>query len=255
MVTRFLHARIKPGKLSEMKRYYNEEVLPTLQKTPGCLFACLIQSVNDPEELISFTLWNTLRNAQAYEETGAYRSLLEGAGNFLQSSTEWRVQLTKELKLEYTAVQEEPLVRSYKAVTRTEAGELAEVLSGPMYVRLTSVKVEQEKTEDFKRIYDGEILPQLRTVAGCRYAFLVESPEEGEVISVTIWDSKEHADAYEQSGMFDRLVEKVRHTFSHVYQWKMKLAEEAHAATVTSEDLTVKPYQVVTGKQLRSTFS
>ncbi len=251
MVTRFVHAKIRPGKLSEMKRFYNDEVLLTLQQTPGCLYACLIQSLDDPDDLISCTLWDTQEHARGYEESGIYTSLLQKARDLLQSSTEWRVQLAKELKLEYTPVQEEPMVRSYRTATSAEIGEISEVLSSPMYVRLTSMKVEHERTEEFKRIYEAEIVPVLRGVPGCRYAFLVESADEGEAISVTIWDSKEHADAYEQSGIFDELVEKLRPTFSQVFQWKMKLAEEAQAATVTSEDLTVKPYQVVTGKQLR----
>ena len=251
MFTRFVQGKFKPGKLGEVKRFYSEEVLPALQQSQGCLYACLIGSVEDPSEFISFTLWDTQANAQAYEQGGTYALLLNKARDILVDSTEWKVQLTRELKLEYTPVQEEPVVRSYRTTTTPEPHELAEVIRGPMYVRLLSLKIEPERLSEFRQIYENEIVPTLRNVSGCRYAFLVDSPEESEVISITIWDSKEHADAYEKSGIFEGLVEKVRHTFSHVYQWKMKLTEEAQAATVTSEDLTVKPYQVITGKQLK----
>lgn len=251
MFTRFVHAKAKPGRFGDFKRLYNEQVLPVLQQTPGCLFACLIQSVEDPNELISCTLWDSQASAQAYEQGGTYTLLLEKARDILTGSTEWKVQLTKDLKLEYTPVQEEPVVRSYRTTTAAEAYELSQAMGGPMYVRLTSWKVGADKLSELKHIYENDIIPVLRTVSGYRYAFLIDSPEESEAISVTIWDSKDHADEYEQSGIFDQLVGKIRHTFSQVYQWKMKLAEETHAAIVTSEELTVKPYQVVVGKQLK----
>ena len=251
MLTRFFYAKIKPGKSGEFKRFYNEEILPALQKTPGCLYGSLIQSVEDPNEFISFTVWDTEASVRAWEHSSTFALLIEKAREIFAGSTEWRVQLTKDLNLEYTPVQEEAVVRSYQTATGAEPHELSKAISGPMYVRLTSHKVELEKLSDFKRIYQTEIIPALYNVDGCRYAFLVESAQEGEAISVTIWDSKDHADAYEQSGTFDRLVEKLRPTLSQVYQWKMKLAEEAHATTVTSEEVAVKTYQVITGKELK----
>ena len=251
MFTRFFYAKFKTGRLAAFKSFYNEEVLPVLQRTEACFYACLIQSVEDSNEFVSCTLWDTQAHAQALERSDTYHLLLEKAREMLVGSTEWKVQLTKELKLEYAPVYEDPVVRSYRAMMGPEPYHLSQATQGPMYVRLTSIKVEPEKLSEFKQIYESEILPELRGVSGCRYAFLVDSPEEKEVMSVTIWDSKEHADAYEKSGMFQRLVEKVRHTFSQVYQWKMKLAEEVLTDTVTSEDVIVRPYQIVVGKQLR----
>jgi heme-degrading monooxygenase HmoA len=89
----------------------------------------------------------------------------------------------------------------------------------------------------------------LRNVQGCRYAFLTEGVEErNEVISLTIWDSKEAADIYEASGLFKKLTRKVQHTFSELYQWKMAAERRSSVQVTTTEDLNVKGYHVVSGK-------
>jgi heme-degrading monooxygenase HmoA len=250
MFTRFFHAKIRPGKEGEFKRFYTDEILPALQHAPGCLYGSLIQSTENSEDFISFSLWDTQGSIRGWEQSSKYTLLLQKSREFFVSSTEWRVQLTKELKLEYTPVLEEPIVRSYREATAVKPHELSQAFSGSMYVRLTSAKIAPDKLGELQEIYKNEIIPALHCVSGCRYAFLVDTPAESEVISVTIWDSKDQADDYERSGIFESLVERVRHTFSQVYQWKMQLAEETHGATVTSDELTVKPYQVVVGKQL-----
>lgn len=250
MFTRFFYAKVRPGKEGEFKRFYTDEILPALQQASGCLYGSLIRSTENPEDFVSFSLWDTQGSIRAWEQSSRYELLLQKSREFFVSSREWRVQLSRELKLEYSPVFEEPIIRSYREATTVEPHELSEAFSGPMYVRLTSALVAADKLSELQEIYKNEILPTLHTVGGCRYAFLVDSPSESEVLSVTIWDSKDDADAYEKSGVFKSIVERVQHTFSPVYQWKMQLAEQTTGATVTSDDLKVKPYQVVVGKQL-----
>jgi heme-degrading monooxygenase HmoA len=250
MFTRFFNAKIRSGKEIEFQHFFTDEILPALQRAPGCLYASLIQSTEDSEDFISFSLWDAQGSIRAWEQSSRYTLLLHKSREFFVGSTEWRVQLTKELKLEYTPVLEEPIVRAYREATAVGPHELSQAIKGPMHVRLASAKVAPEKMGEFEEIYKDEIMQSLHCVDGCRYAFLVDAPAEGEIISVTIWESKNHADAYERSGIFESLVEKVRHTFSPIYQWKMRLAEQTQGATVTSADLTVKPYQVVVARQL-----
>jgi heme-degrading monooxygenase HmoA len=103
--------------------------------------------------------------------------------------------------------------------------------------------------DEFKKLYADIIIPTLKKTPGCQYAYLTESmQEENQIISLTIWDSKEDADRYEKSGRFKELVEKVKHTFSELYQWKMALEKETGKKAKTSEDLEVSRYSVVTGK-------
>ena len=103
--------------------------------------------------------------------------------------------------------------------------------------------------EEFRRIYETVIKPEIQKVKGCRYVYLTGSMKNpDQVISLTIWDTKEDADAYEHSGVFTQLVKQVEHTFSEMHQWKMQLEKETHSRVVTSEELTVDGYSIVTGK-------
>ena len=73
----------------------------------------------------------------------------------------------------------------------------------------------------------------------------------GYACNSTMWESKEDADDYEKSGRFDELTEKLKHTFAELYQWKMTLEKEGVRQAVTSEDLAVKYYSIVTGKSFQ----
>ncbi|NIT57559.1 MAG: hypothetical protein GWN00_15415, partial [Aliifodinibius sp.] len=57
--------------------------IPELQKIPGCHYACLIQNGNNPDEFVSMTFWNTKKEAEAYEKSGVYQSLLNQIKPFL----------------------------------------------------------------------------------------------------------------------------------------------------------------------------
>jgi heme-degrading monooxygenase HmoA len=248
MFMRLVQVKVKPESSDKLAALYAQQIVPELQKTPGCIYASLIQSSSNPDESISLTLWETAHDADAYEQSGAFQRLITEAHPYFSDSSEWKIQLSKDLTLEYTPVSQEPVVRSYTETTpSTDRPSLAE--EGRLYIRILSVKVQSGKTEEFAKIYQSEILPVLRNVQGCRYAFLTEGVEErNEVISLTIWDSKEAADVYESSGLFRKLTRKVQHTFSELFQWKMAAERRSNVQVTTTEDLSVKGYHVVSGK-------
>jgi len=57
-----------------------------------------------------------------------------------------------------------------------------------------------------------------------------------------------NSDEYENSGKFEELTNKVKHTFSHFYLWKMALEHETNGKIQTSEDMKVDHYTMVAGK-------
>ena len=119
-----------------------------------------------------------------------------------------------------------------------------------MYLRLVSLKVKPDKIEEFRQIYITESVPTLRSVEGCRFAYLIESTDEkSEFISVTLWNSRKDADNYEKSGLFEKLLNKHKHTFENLFQWKMYLDRNESKKAVTSEDMTVTGYSILTGKR------
>jgi heme-degrading monooxygenase HmoA len=248
MLLRLVHLTLNTDRAEEVARVYGEKVLPVLHAAPGCLFATLIRSARNPNDAISMTLWDNLEHADAYEASGLFRRLLDTIAPNLAEASEWKVQLSKDLTLEYAPVQEEPTVRSYTVATSTETRPPTEAASSTSYVRILSVRLQPGKREEFERLYDTHILSTLRDVPGCRYAFLTEGLEDpNEVLSVTIWDSREAAQAYEASGVFRSLTRKVEHTFSELYQWKLFIEERPGGQATSTADLRVTGYDVVSG--------
>lgn len=84
-----------------------------------------------------------------------------------------------------------------------------------MWVRLTFVKVQPDKLDELRKIYYDEIVPTVQAQKGNVDIYLMESvSEDEEGISLTSWDSKENGDAYEASGTYPEMVNKVKHLFA-----------------------------------------
>jgi quinol monooxygenase YgiN len=84
-----------------------------------------------------------------------------------------------------------------------------------MWVRLTFAKIQPDKMDEFRKIYNGQIVPTVKAQKGNVDIFCLESvDEDGEWISFTSWDSKEDGDTYEASGTYKEMVGKVAHTFA-----------------------------------------
>ena len=84
-----------------------------------------------------------------------------------------------------------------------------------MWIRLIEVKIQPDKLDEARKIYNEEIMPTVKTQKGNVDMFLMESMDrEGEMVSFTSWDSKEDGDAYEASGTYVEMVNKVKHTFA-----------------------------------------
>ncbi len=84
-----------------------------------------------------------------------------------------------------------------------------------MWVRLIEIKVQLDKLDELRKIYNEQIEPAVKTQKGNLDIFLVESMDrEGGVVSFTAWDRKERVDAYEASGTYVEMVNKMKHRFA-----------------------------------------
>ena len=84
-----------------------------------------------------------------------------------------------------------------------------------MWVRLTFVKLQPDKLDEHRMICYEQIVPVVKAQPGNIDIFELESVEEaGEIISLTSWESKEAWEAYETTGKYAEMVNKVRHTFA-----------------------------------------
>jgi heme-degrading monooxygenase HmoA len=251
MFVRFVQLKVSNEYLKTLQGFYEKIVIPELQKISGCQYACLIQSGNSAEEFVSMTFWDTKKEAENYEKSGVYQSLLNQTKPFLAESSEWKIKLSDDFELKYEPVTEEPVLKEY-SVAAQSGDKPSDVQNPRMYVRIVSAKVKEGKMDEFKKLYSDVIIPALKNTKGCQYVYLTESmQEDNQIISLTIWDSKEDAVRYESSGRFTELTDKVKHTLSELYQWKMALEKETGKKAKTSEDLEVSRYSVVTGKSFQ----
>jgi quinol monooxygenase YgiN len=249
MFLRFLHLRINERHFYAFKQLYVNTIIPKLQSTEGCFFAGLIQNMESPNEFVSLTLWRSPADADRYQNSDTFKNLIQEARQYFAESSEWRVELSTDYTLEYKPIVDEPVITSHM-VTQKSLDTASDIgTSSLMFVRIVSARIKPDKIEEARKIYSEHVMPALKKVPGCRYAFLSENfLETNEAFSITVWDSPEDAHRYEQSGLFQELVVKMRPTFTDLYQWKMKLQKGGGKKVVTSEDIAVGHYSVVTGK-------
>lgn len=249
MFMRFVQLKVKEDSIRGLNEIYEQKIIPVLEKVDGCLYAGLIQSAGRLDECISLTLWESASAADDYVAGGTYGKLLESVEPYLAGTSEWKVKLTEDQKVEYVPVGEPPTVKAYNVTLAPVAHGATPESGGELYVRILAVRLKQGGMQEFKTIYEHEILPALYETPGCRYAYLTEdigNPESA--LSLTVWDRKEDAENYEKSGKFGLLVRKVSHLLAGLYQWKMSLGKGSGKTAVTSEDMTSEGYHVVTGR-------
>lgn len=84
-----------------------------------------------------------------------------------------------------------------------------------MFVRLTYLNFLPGKMEEAKSIYNSELVPIVKSQKGnldCRMLEPVDKTDD--YISMTVWDNKEDADAYQASGVYKQLVDRVKDLYA-----------------------------------------
>ena len=118
-----------------------------------------------------------------------------------------------------------------------------------MFLRIVSLKILAGKMDEFKKLYAEVVIPAFKKAPGCRNAFLTQSiSEDSDFISVSVWDNKECAVKHETGKEYNEMIDKVKHTFSQFYLWRMSLDKEHHSTIKTTGDMKIGHYDVVTGK-------
>jgi heme-degrading monooxygenase HmoA len=91
-----------------------------------------------------------------------------------------------------------------------------------VFVRMTFTQSDPASAEAARALYNSdEVSGVLERQKGHRFHYLLESVDvPGEGVSVTAWDSREDAEAYERSGAYEGLVAK----FIHFYTGPVRVA-------------------------------
>ena len=84
-----------------------------------------------------------------------------------------------------------------------------------MFARLTSISVHSNKMDELRRIFNEEIVPVVKAQKGNLGIWLLEPTNENDdYISLTEWLSAADADAYETSGTYRQLVDKIKDMYN-----------------------------------------
>ena len=67
-----------------------------------------------------------------------------------------------------------------------------------MFARTVTVRLKSNAVGDFKRTVENEIIPILRRQKGFQEETLLVTPEGTEAIGISLWDSKQSAEAYQR---------------------------------------------------------
>jgi quinol monooxygenase YgiN len=250
MYMRLLQLRVSQENLPILKGFYDKIVIPHLQQIKGCLLAELIYDGQQQDKFLSLTLWDAQESVEKYEKSGAFKKLFEQVKPILSESSEWKVQLSQDLELQYVPVAEEPVLKKLSVTAQTGDAKADAQAVLPMCVRIVSAKLKPGKTDEFRKIYTEDVITVLKETQGCLYVYLTENSQHPEeIFSVTLWASKEDAERYEKSGTFAQLVDKTKRTFSQLYQWKMALENNPNTGIRSGENLSVEKYSIITGKK------
>ena len=95
-----------------------------------------------------------------------------------------------------------------------------------MYLRFIHLHVREGQEAEFARFYQESVLPALAATPGCLYAGLL-APWRGSFHqSLTIWSAPEQATAYEESGLYDRLLAEAAPMLARRAEWRVRLARD-----------------------------
>lgn len=69
-----------------------------------------------------------------------------------------------------------------------------------MFARTVSLRLKPNTMNEFTRTFDKEVVPLLRKQSGFQDEISFAVPEELDVVAISLWDTKEHAEAYNTAG-------------------------------------------------------
>jgi hypothetical protein len=68
-----------------------------------------------------------------------------------------------------------------------------------MFARYITVELKPKTVADFPRVVEKEIIPLLRKHKGFLDELVLVSPNKVEAIAISLWEEKEHAEAYSRA--------------------------------------------------------
>lgn len=113
---RIVAVRVDPGRFEELRERYNEEVVPALLATPGCLAVFLVEGISVHSRALSVTVWDSEEKAVRYEMSGSFDKLTTRLSEFFSGLYQWKLSLVASADRDQVTGQDLD-VSSYRIVT------------------------------------------------------------------------------------------------------------------------------------------
>lgn len=114
-----------------------------------------------------------------------------------------------------------------------------------MFMRFVRLKVRAGKHWDYARFYEDRIIPAMQETEGCLFASLLQpSGDEDESVSMTMWRSRELAEEYEKSGLYDQLLDESDEFLAEASEWRVRLAGDPGGTVPPLQDPEIEAYPV-----------
>ncbi len=244
MFLRMVSMAVRKEQIHQFSDAYNKNVISILRTTPGCVFASLLQNIKGHSEGVSLTIWNSQQEAQAYEASGVFKRLVEVLRPFYAESTEYTLQLSEDLSLEYFPVIEEPTVKGYTD-SNADTGFVDPAKSTPYAVHVVSLAIEPANADEFGQIVTRDILPQYKKEKGFIHLVLLRRGRECQVLS--FWDETVDINTALGEQKLNVLLKGIFQVLPSFVQWKVSHHSSA-ASSASSDDLKATLYRCLTAE-------
>lgn len=110
-----------------------------------------------------------------------------------------------------------------------------------MFMRFVHLSIKKEYENTFRQIYNIVVLPKLGKMEGCKMAGLIKSNEDdGDFISISLWDKKNQAEKYEKSDAYKYLSNQIKQFLSESSEWKLQLSDDYKIEYKPTKDSPLK---------------
>jgi heme-degrading monooxygenase HmoA len=112
-------------------------------------------------------------------------------------------------------------------------------------MRFVRLKVRKGKLSALGQYYEDHVIPALQDTRGCVFASLLQPTGGGEeCLSLTLWSSPKAADAYEQSGLYDELLDGMDEFLEEAVVWRVRLAGDRGGPIPSLQDPEVETFPI-----------
>ena len=102
--------RVQPEKWDDLIDLYESAVFPKVRSMQGCRAVFLVESMHDPDQALSVSIWNREEDAIRYEMSGTFDDLTRRLKDTLEGATKSQVTLGP------TGASTGPPVKGYKQI-------------------------------------------------------------------------------------------------------------------------------------------